>query len=73
MHANRHGIYCFRMFSLVTKLNSMRAILSLTTYLNWPLFQLDAKNSFLYGELQEEVYMKLLPEIFLKDNKSGKA
>lgn len=55
LHANRHGIYYFRMFSLVAKLNSMRAILSLATYLNWPLFQLDVKNSFLYGELQEEV------------------
>jgi len=42
----------------VAKLNSIRVILSVAANLDWPLHQLDIKNAFLNGEL-EEVYMTI--------------
>jgi len=35
------------------KLNSVRVLLSLAVNLDWPLHQLDIKNAFLNGELEE--------------------
>ena len=48
-------------FSPVAKLNTIRVLLSLVANLDWPLHQLDMKNAFLYGDLDEEVYMDIPP------------
>lgn len=45
-------------FSLVAKISSIRMLLSMVANLDWPLFQLDAKNAFLHGDLHEVVYME---------------
>lgn len=45
----------------VAKINSIRVLLSLAAHLNWPLQQLDTKNAFLNGDLEEEVFMDLPP------------
>ena len=47
------------MFSPVAKLNIVRVLLSSITNLDWKLQQLNVKNTFLYGELEEEVHMEL--------------
>lgn len=39
-------------------MNSIR-VLSLVANLDWDLEQLDEKNAFLHGDLEDEVYMKL--------------
>lgn len=45
-------------FSPVAKMVTVRTIFSLTTSMNWKLWQLDVKNAFLYGELDREVFME---------------
>ena len=54
-----YGIDYEEMSAPVAKLNSVRVILSLAGNLDWPLHQLDIKNAFPNGELEEEVYMNI--------------
>ncbi|KAL0440316.1 UNVERIFIED_CONTAM: Retrovirus-related Pol polyprotein from transposon RE2 [Sesamum latifolium] len=55
-----YGVYYFETFSHVALLNSSR-IIFLAINLNWPMYQTDIKNNFLYGDLIETVYMKQPP------------
>ena len=48
-------------FSPVAKIASVRLFLSLAVIHHWPLHQLDIKNAFLHGDLEEEIYMEQPP------------
>ncbi|KAF3641715.1 Phosphatidyl serine synthase family protein isoform 1 [Capsicum annuum] len=48
-------------FSPVTKITSVRLFLSMAVVRHWPLYQLDIKNAFLHGDLEEKVYMEQPP------------
>lgn len=41
------------------KFTSVRAFLSLASHKDCEIHQLDVKTAFLYGELKEEVYLRL--------------
>ncbi|XP_028100331.1 uncharacterized protein LOC114299723 isoform X1 [Camellia sinensis] len=56
-----YGIDYQETFAPVAKMNSIRAILSCVANLGWPLQQLDVKNAFFHGDLEEEVYMDVPP------------
>ena len=45
-------------FSPVVRLNSVRVLLSLAINQAWSLDQLDVSNAFLYGDLEEQVFME---------------
>ena len=56
-----HGLDYQETFAPVAKVNSIQILLSLAANLGWPLHQLDVKNAFLNGNLDEEVFMEPPP------------
>jgi hypothetical protein len=44
-------------FALVAHLTSVRSLFAVASVRRWDLFQMDVKNSFLNGDVSEEVYM----------------
>jgi Reverse transcriptase (RNA-dependent DNA polymerase) len=55
------GIDYHKTFALVAKMNTVRILFSIATNRNWNLQQMDVKNVFLQGTLEEVVYMNLPP------------
>ena len=56
-----YGIGYTMRFSPVVRLNSVRVLLSLAVNQAWSLHQLDVSNDFLYGDLEEQVFMEQPP------------
>ncbi|KAI3750087.1 hypothetical protein L2E82_20712 [Cichorium intybus] len=53
----REGIDFEETFSPVAKMVTVRIVITLVINSGWSLFQLDINNAFLYGNLDEDVYM----------------
>ncbi|RZB60244.1 Retrovirus-related Pol polyprotein from transposon RE1 [Glycine soja] len=56
-----YGIVYCDTFSPVAKLNIVRLFLAMAAIRHWPLYQLDIKNAFLHGDLDEDIYMEQPP------------
>ncbi|KAI0992496.1 hypothetical protein K3495_g15689, partial [Podosphaera aphanis] len=54
-------------FAPVVRFDSLRLLLAISAHRGWKPRQLDIKTAFLYGKLNEEIYMEL-PEGYRKDN-----
>ena len=55
------GIDYQETFVPIAKMNTVRVLQYIVAKLNSTLQQLDVKNSFLHGDLEEEVFMELPP------------
>ena len=53
-----YGIDFDAVFSQVVKMTTLRFMLGVVAADNLELIQLDAKTTFLHGDLQEEIYME---------------
>jgi hypothetical protein len=52
------GIDFGDIFSLVSKLTSIRFLLSIVVEFDFEVEQMDVKKKFLHGDMEEEIYMK---------------
>lgn len=66
-YTKMEGVDFHDTFAPVAKLVIVRVLLTMVVKNNWIIHQLDVNNTFLHGDLEEEIYMKV-PQGFRKKN-----
>jgi len=56
-YAQNYGVDYEEIFSPLVKMATLKAMIAMIVVKGWFLHQIDVKNAFLHGDLQEEVYM----------------
>ena len=62
-YSQQYGMDNEEIFSQVAKMTTICTLIVVASIHQWHIFQLDVKNAFLNGDLQEEVYMAPPPSI----------
>lgn len=57
-YSQKFGIDYVKTFTPTAKINIVRILLALGVHFNWTLQQVDVKNAFLRGDLEELMYME---------------
>ncbi|GKC02309.1 putative ribonuclease H-like domain-containing protein, partial [Tanacetum coccineum] len=56
-HRQEEGIYYDEVFAPVTRIKAIRIFLDFASYMGFIVYQMDVKSAFLYGKIDEEVYV----------------
>ncbi|GJU26909.1 putative ribonuclease H-like domain-containing protein [Tanacetum coccineum] len=56
-HRQEEGIDYDEVFALVARIEAIRLFLAFSSYLGFMVYQMDVKSAFLYGRIDEEVYV----------------
>nr|GFC74042.1 copia protein [Tanacetum cinerariifolium]GFC74078.1 copia protein [Tanacetum cinerariifolium] len=60
-HRQEEGIDYDEVFALVARIEAIRIFLEFASYIGFIVYQIDVKSAFLYGTINEEVYMSQPP------------
>ena len=66
-YTQKEGIDYEETFSPIAMLKSIRILLSIGTHYDYEIWQMDVKNAFLNGNLEEEIYMMQLKGFIAKN------
>ncbi|GJY52672.1 putative ribonuclease H-like domain-containing protein [Tanacetum coccineum] len=56
-HRQEEGIYYDEVFAPVARIEAIRIFLAFASYMGFIVYQMDVKSAFLYGKIDEEVYV----------------
>ncbi|GKE99082.1 putative ribonuclease H-like domain-containing protein, partial [Tanacetum coccineum] len=56
-YTQEEGIYYDEVFALVAKIEAIRLFLAYASFKDFVVYQMDMKSAFLYGKIEEEVYV----------------
>ncbi|GJV82197.1 putative ribonuclease H-like domain-containing protein [Tanacetum coccineum] len=56
-YTQEDGIYYDEVFALVARIGAIRLFLAYASFKDFIVYQMDVKSAFLYGKIEEEVYV----------------
>ena len=67
----KHGVDHFDAYAPVARITTIRLVVAIASSYNLVIHQMDVKTTFLYGDLEEEIYMRQ-PEGFIMKGQEQK-
>nr|GEY16264.1 uncharacterized mitochondrial protein AtMg00810-like [Tanacetum cinerariifolium] len=70
-HTQEEGINYEEVFAPVARIEAIRLFLAYASFMGFLVYQMDVKSAFLYGTIEEEVYVCQPPGLQVKQKKDG--